>query len=140
MISNSKIKYWMRNQIYSDGKLDLNNFAWENNQFDSSGLNVFFQERFTVTSETISTNQENVKNGIMFYDVIVDKGAGTEDQDSSAEILADIFEPANNKDVVIESGLKIDIDEATTGSASDFDANRTMLPVRIEFRAYEVTT
>lgn len=139
MISDRTIREWFRGQIDADGTLSLTDFAWENRTFDGSGKDLFFAERYTVTQENISSNQESVKWGILFYDVIVNKGAGTEAQDDNAEILADIFAPANNKDVTIEANLKIDIDEATTGARSDFDANRVMLPVRIEFRAYEYT-
>jgi len=137
MIADRTIREWARTQIDNDGTLDLDSFAWENRQFDGSGFDVFFQERYTVTQEEITTSEESAKWGILFYDVIVDKGSGTETQDDNAKILADIFEPANNKEVQIQAGLKIDIDEATTGTRSDFDDNRIMLPVRIEFRAYE---
>jgi hypothetical protein len=140
VISNRTIREWVRNQINDDGTLDMADFAWENRQFDSSDKSIYFVERMVVTAERPSTNQESVKWGMTFYDVIVDRDAGTEDQEDNAKILADIFQPADNKDVVIESGLKIDIDEATTGSRTPYGESRTQLPVRIEWRAYETTS
>jgi len=139
MISDTDIRLWFRGQIDNDGTLDLSKFAWENRQFDSSGLDPFYQERYQVTQEFISSSEESVKWGIMFYDVIVDKGSGTGQQEEDAKILADIFDPAINKDIVISSGLKINIDSATTGTRTDFGDNRVQLPVSMEFRAYETT-
>ena len=133
MISNTQLRHWFRSRIDDDGTLALADFAWENRQFDSSDKDLYFIERMAVTQEGFTTNQETAKWGIMFYDVIVDRDAGTEDQDENAKILADVFKPSDNKDVV----LKIDIDEATTGSRTPFGDSRTQLPVRIEFRAYE---
>lgn len=137
MISDRKIRQWFRGQIDTDGTLSLDDFAWENVGFDGSGKELYFQERMAVTQEGFTTNEESAKWGIMFYDVIVDKGSGTENQEDTAKILADIFDPATNKDVTIEANLKIDIDEATAGSRADFGESKTQLPVRIEFRAYE---
>lgn len=137
MIADRKIREWARNQISDASTLNLDLFAWENRTFDSSGMELYFKERYTVTSETPSSSGASVKWGILYYDVIVDKGSGTEDQDDNAKLLADIFKPASNKDVVIETGLRIDLDEATTESRSDFEENRTQVPVRLEFRAYE---
>jgi hypothetical protein len=139
MISNRKIRQWFRTQI-NDATIDLDDFAWENRQFDGSGKELFYQERFAVSTEQVTTNQESAKWGIMWYDVITDKGSGTETSEDAAKAIADIFAPADNKEQEIETGLKIDIDVATTGSRADFDDNRTFLPVRIEFRAYEVTS
>jgi len=139
MISDKDIRLWARNKISDDSSLDLDSFVWQNHQSDTSGLESFYQERYQVTQENISSTEESVKWGILFYDVIVDKGAGTTLQDAAAETLADIFDPANNKEQPIKTGIKINIDSATTGTLSDLDENRVQLPVAIEFRAYETT-
>jgi len=139
MISNRTIREWFRNKINDSSDFDMSLFAWENRQFDSTNDDIYYQERLSVNAESPSTNEESVKSGIMFYDVITNKGSGTELSEDNAEALASIFDPENNKDVQIQSGLKIDIDEATTSSRSDFDDNRSQLPVRLEFRAYEVS-
>lgn len=140
MISNRTLRQWFRQQISDSSSFDLSDFAWENRQFDGGGKDLFFEERLTVVEERITTNEESAKWGIMFYDVIVTRGKGSEAQDDAAETLADIFEPANNKDILIESGLKIDIDVASVDSLVEYDKSRAYLPVRIEFRAYETTS
>ena len=139
MISNRTIRQWFRSQIDADGTISLDNFAWQNRTFDGSGKDLYFNERLAITQERITTNEESAKWGIMFYDAIVYKSSGTELQEDTAEILADIFRPAISKDIEIEPGLKINIDEATTGTASELEPDRVLLPVRIEFRAYETT-
>lgn len=136
MINNNKIKYWARNKILDAG-FDETSFAWMNQTFDSSNADVWYQERYTVVNETINANESSVKTGLLYYDVIVNKGVGDDTQDDSAAALADLFEPWDNKEQVIDSTTKIDIDVATTGSPSNYETSRRQMPVRIEFRAYE---
>jgi hypothetical protein len=141
MISNNTIKYWFRGQLDSAGFDTTNDFAYGNRNFDSADKAVWYQERFTVVDEATNTNQSSsFKNGLMVYDVIVDRGAGDDTQDTSAEALADVFDPLDNKEVQIEPLLKIDIDEATTGVPVPLGESRFQLPVRMAFRAYQTVT
>lgn len=140
MISNNTIKKWFRQQLDAAGFDMYNDFAYGNRNFDSGDKVLWYKERFTVVDEATNTNQSSsFKNGLMFYDVVVDRGAGDDTQDSSAEAIADIFDPLNNKEVQIEANLKIDIDEATTGVPTPLEESRFMLPVRMAFRAYQTT-
>jgi len=139
MINNNTIKYWFRNQLNDAGFDTSSDFAFQNRNFDSSNMDLFYQERFVVADEGPDGNKANIKSGIMWYDVIVDRASGTDTMDNSAAALASVFEPEDNKEVEIEPGLRINIDAATTGSPEDFEESRYMEPVRIEFRAYEIT-
>jgi len=140
VIDNNTIKYWFRNKLDAAGfNMDQTAVAYENRDFDSSNADMFFRERFAVVTESPSTNEASMKSGIMWYDVIVNRAAGTDTMDTSAAALASVFEPDTNKDQVVQSGLKIDIDLATTQDAGPFDEARYMVPVRIEFRAYKTS-
>jgi len=140
MIDNNIVKYWFRNKLDAAGfDMDTTAVAYENRSFDSSNADMFLRERFVVVEETINSNESDIKSGIMWYDVVVDRAAGTDTMDSSAAALASVFKPDTNKDQVIQSGLKIDIDMATTQDSGPLDKARYMVPVRIEFRVYKAT-
>lgn len=136
MINNNKIKYWARNKLFAAG-FDSSEFAWPNRTFDSSNADIYFIERMNIANETINASESNVKDGLLFYDVVGQKGVGDDILDTSAQAIAQIFDPWNNKEQVIDASTKIDIDVATTGDPGDYEESRYLIPVRIEFRAYE---
>jgi hypothetical protein len=138
MISNDKILYWARNKLDAAGFDTTNDFAFVNRNFDSSDKDIWFRERIAIAAEGQDTNKtSNVKNGLMWYDCVVDRGAGNEESDSSAVAITELFNPQTNKQQTIESGLAINIDEATTGTPVIYEDTKYLTPVRIAFRVYE---
>jgi hypothetical protein len=131
------VKYWFRQQLDDAGFDTTSDFAWENRNFDSSNKTIWYRERFTVADEGINGNESNVKEALIWYDVMTKAGDGDDQADNSAAAIAELFEPINNKDVEIGAGLKISIDEATTGSPGDFEETEWQTPVRIRFRIYD---
>lgn len=138
MIDDSKIKVWARGKILGAG-FDSTAFAWVNEEFDSSDLSIFYRERYAVADEGINGVESNIKTGLLFYDVIVNRGSGGDISDSSAHAIAELFEPADNKMVEIESGLSINIDSATTGVQGPYEESKFLTPVTIEFRSFETS-
>jgi len=138
MINNTKILYWARGKLNDAGFDTSESFAWENRDFDSTDLPIYYRERIAVADENINTNKaSNVKSGLLWYDCIVDRGSGGELTDSSATAITELFNPQDNKQVEIESGLTINIDEATTGVPGPYEETKYLTPVRIAFRVYE---
>jgi hypothetical protein len=140
MISDRTIKQWFRGRLINDVGIDSTAIAYENRAFDSSGVDLYYRERYAVAAEGITTNGESAKTGLIWYDAIVPTTSGTEDADDAVAAIATELAPYDNKEVQIQSGLKIDIDEATSGERGEGpDDTHYMISVRIEFRAYEVT-
>jgi len=138
MIPNTKILYWARNKLNAAGFDTSTAFAFENENFDSSDLDIYFRERIAVAVEGQNTNKaSNVKSGLLWYDTIVNMGAGIEESDGSATAITELFNPQTNKQQEIESGLTINIDEATTGTPVPYEETKYLTPVRIAFRVYE---
>jgi hypothetical protein len=136
MINNNVIKKWARGKIVAAG-FDSSEFAWPNRNFDASNADIYYKERMAVADEGINASESNVKDGIIWYDVISNRGQGDDELDTSAAALATVFNPWDNKEVSIDSTTRIDIDVATTGTPLPYESTKYMIPVRIEWRAYE---
>lgn len=138
MINNNTIRRWFRTAIDTSTDIDITTqIAWVNRDFDSSNLDYWYRERYQVADEGINGNESNLKTGLIYYDLICRRGFGDDTAEDLAEALATVFEPTNRKEQEVESGLKIDIDEATTGVGGSFQETDYLIPIRILFRAYE---
>jgi len=140
MISDNETKYWFRAQIDASSTIDMSNdVAYENRYFDSSEKALWFRERYQVADEGIAGNQEDVKSALIYYDVIAPHGFGDDTMNAMAEKIADIFDPKDRKEQQLDATTKLDIDVATTGVGSLYEETEYLLPVRIEFRVYQVS-
>jgi hypothetical protein len=141
MISDHELQLWFRGELDASSSIDMtNDVAYPNRSFDSSGKALWYAERYQVADEGPAGNEENLKSGLIFYDVFVPRGSGDDTANAAAEAIADIFEPSLRKEQQVDSTTKLDIDVATTAPGFPVEDTEYQIPVRIEFRAYEVTT
>jgi hypothetical protein len=140
MISDNQVKYWFRQQLDSSSTIDMtNDVAYGNRIFDATDKVLWFRERYQVADEGIAGNQEDVKSALIWYDVIGQRGFGDDTIFAAAQEIADIFDAKNRKEQQVDSTTKLDVDVATTGVGSDYEQTEWLLPVRIEFRVYQVS-